>query len=48
MMQQVNGDDAMSRSIVFRWHLGFSQGRDSLEDNVRTGRTQAVRTERKI
>ena len=47
-MQQVYGDDALSCSVVFRWHQRFSQGRCSLEDDVLTGRPQTVRTERKI
>ena len=48
-MQQVYGDDALSRSVVFRWHrLFFSQGIGSLEDDVRTGRPQTVRTECRI
>ncbi|KAJ4436457.1 hypothetical protein ANN_19090 [Periplaneta americana] len=48
MMQQVYGEDAVSRSVVFRWHRRFLQGRDSLEDDVRTGRPQTIPTERKI
>ena len=42
--------DAMSSSVVFRWHplFFFSQEIDSLEDDVLTGRPQTVRTERKI
>ena len=48
MMQQVYGDDALSCSIVFRSHRRFLLGSDSLEDDVRTGRPQTVRTKRKI
>ena len=48
MIQQVYGDDALSRDVVFMWHRRFSQGRDSLEVDVRTERRQTVRTERKI
>ncbi|KAJ4427328.1 hypothetical protein ANN_24948 [Periplaneta americana] len=48
MMQQVYGEDAVSRSVVFRWHRRFLQGRDSLGDDVRTSRPQTIRTERKI
>ena len=47
MIQQVYGD-ALSRSVVFRWHRRFSQGRNTLEEDVRTGRPQTVRIERKI
>ena len=48
MMHQFHGDDALSRSAVFGWHRCFSQGRDSLEDDVLTDGPQTVRTERKI
>ena len=48
MLQQVYDDDALSRSVVFRWHRHFAQGQDSLEDVVHTSRPQAVRTEHKI
>jgi hypothetical protein len=46
--QQVYGENALSRSVVFRWHRRFLQGRDSFEADVRTGCPQTVRTERKI
>ena len=48
MRQQVHDDDALSRSVVFRWHHSFSKGRESLEGYVRTDRPQTVRTERTI
>ena len=48
MMQQVYSDDALSHSVVFRWHQRFSQGGDSLEDNERIGRPQTVLIQRKI
>ena len=48
MMKQVYGDDALSRSAMFQWHLRFSQGRESLEDDELTGRPQTIGTERKI
>ena len=49
MMQQVYGDDALSLcSVQVGPTRRFSQGRDSLEDDVRTARPQTVRTERKI
>ena len=35
-------------SARLQWRLVESQGRDSLEDDVRTGRPQTVRTEHKI
>ena len=48
IMQEVYDDDAMSRGFVFRWPRRFSQERDILEEAVRTGQPQTVRTERKI
>ena len=51
MMQEIDGDDTLSRSVVFRWHRCFSfffLWRGSLEDDVRTGQPQTVRTERMI
>ena len=47
-MQEVYDDDALSRGFVFRWPRRFSQGWDILEEDVRTGQPQTVRTERKI
>jgi transposase len=48
MMKQVYGEEALGRSAVFKWHQRFAQGTDSLEDDERSGRPKAVRTERKI
>ena len=48
MMQQVYGGDTLSRSVVITWHQHFSQRRDSLEDDVHTGRPEMVQTECKI
>ncbi|KAJ4430353.1 hypothetical protein ANN_22569 [Periplaneta americana] len=48
MMMQVYGDDNLGRSAAFQWYQRLSQGKDSLEDDERTGRPQTIRTERKI
>jgi hypothetical protein len=42
MTKQVYGEEALGRSAVFKWHQSFEQGRDSLEDDERSGRTKAV------
>ena len=32
MLQEVYGDEAMSRSCVFDWHQSFKEDREDLED----------------
>jgi len=44
LMQQVYGNDCLSRSNIFVWHKRFSVGRKSLEDDAHTGRPVSVRT----
>lgn len=44
LMHQVYGDLCLSRSNVFLWHKRFFEGRDSMEDNERTGRPISCRT----
>ena len=43
-LQQVFGDDAMSRAQTFRCHKTFSQGRTIAEVEQRSGRPSATRT----
>jgi hypothetical protein len=43
-LQQAFGDDAMSRAQVFRWHKIFSEGRNLVEDEQRSGRPSAAWT----
>ena len=44
LMQQVYGDDCLSRANVFLWHKCFLEGRERLEDNNREGRPISART----
>jgi [histone H3]-lysine36 N-dimethyltransferase SETMAR len=37
-MVSVLGDDAPSKSMVFKWALQFRRGRESIEDDCRSGR----------
>ena len=37
LMQQAHGNDCLSRLNVFVWHKRFLDGRESLEDEERTG-----------
>jgi len=43
-LQQAFGDDAMSRAQAFRWHKVFSEGRNIIEDEQRSGRPSATQT----
>ena len=38
LMQQVYGDDSLSRANIFLWHERFLEGRKRLEDDNREGR----------
>lgn len=44
LMQQVYGDNCLSRTNVFVWDKRFLEGRESLEDDKHTGRPISVRT----
>ena len=32
------GDATLSRTMVFKWHKAFKEGRENVEDNPRSGR----------
>lgn len=38
----MHGDSALSRAQVFRWHKEFKEGRESVEDEARSGRPVEV------
>ena len=45
MLQEVYGDETMSRSRVFEWHKRFKDGREDVEDDSRSGRPSTSRTD---
>jgi len=45
LVQKVYGNEALSRSNVFRWHSRFRDGRELVEDEGRGGRPKSTRTE---
>ena len=44
MRQTVFRKSCMNRSSVFEWHKRFKEGRESLRDNERCGRSKEVNT----
>ena len=45
LLQQVYGDDMMSRTRLFEWHWRFKEGREEVEDDHRSGRPSTSRTD---
>jgi len=45
MLVQVYGDNAMKKTAVYKWVKRFSQKRESVTDEVRSGRPATSRTE---
>ncbi|KAG5329070.1 MOS1T transposase, partial [Acromyrmex heyeri] len=43
-MQQVYGSQCLGRTAVFEWHKHFLEGRETLEDDKKSGRPILVRT----
>lgn len=48
LLQEVYGDDAMSRPRVFEWHKRFASGRETVEDDPKSGRPSLTRTDDNI
>ena len=44
LLQQVYGNEALSRCRVFEWHKKFKEGRKDVEDNPRSGRPSTSKT----
>ena len=42
MMKDANRSSNVSRSLVFKWHKRFSEGRESLQDDTGRGRKRIV------
>ncbi|KAG5318995.1 SETMR methyltransferase, partial [Acromyrmex heyeri] len=47
-MQQVYGSQCLGRTAVFEWHKRFLEGRETLEDDKKSGRPILVRTPKMI
>jgi len=48
MLVQVYGDNAIKKTAVYRWVKRFSEGRESVTDEERTGLPATSRTEENI
>jgi len=48
MLVQVYGDNAMKKTAVYKWVKPFSEGRESVTDEERSGRLATSRTEENI
>ena len=48
LLQQVYGNEAMSRCRVFEWHKRFKEGREDVEDDPRSGRPSTSKTEENV
>ena len=48
LLQEVYGDDAMSRTRLFEWHRRFKEGREEMEDDLRSGRPSTSRTDKNV
>ena len=44
MLQTAFGESCMNRASVFEWHKRFKEGRESVRDDERCGRSKEVNT----
>lgn len=47
-LQQAYGDSVLSRAQVFRWFKEFSEGREAIEDEPRSGRPSTAKTDENV
>ena len=48
LLQEVYGDDTISRIHLFQWHRRFKDGREEVEDDHRSGRPSISRTDKNV
>ena len=44
LLQEVHGDDTMSRTCLFEWHRRFKEGREEVDGDHRSRRPSASKT----
>ena len=47
-LKQAYGEHAFSRSQVFKWYNAFSEGRESIKDEPRSGRFSTSKTDNNV
>ncbi|KAL4113850.1 hypothetical protein QTP88_017411 [Uroleucon formosanum] len=47
-LQQAYGESVLSRAQVFRWFKTFSEGREAIEDELRSGKPSTAKTEENV
>ena len=46
LLEEVYGDDTMSKTRLFEWHRRFKEGREGVEDDHRSGKPSTSRTDK--
>jgi len=47
-LKKAYGEQALSRSQVFKWYKAFSEGRESIKDEPRSGRPSTSKTDNNV
>jgi len=47
-LKQAYGEHALSRSQVLKWYKAFSEGRESIKDEPRSGRASTSKTDNNV
>ena len=48
LLQEVYGDDTMSRTCLLEWHRRFKEGREKVEDDHKSGRPSTSRADKNV
>jgi hypothetical protein len=47
-LAEAYGDDTLSRTMVFKWHEAFTEGRENVEDDPRSGRPVSATNDQNV